>query len=230
MKKALYAVVVFVATAAAAYAAPTMSCTGSSCPAHVEPDADILSAVTISSTATLPSAVQQALAKLTADTTIYESTAGSLGVAKQNLIAAQTAVSTLSVATSAAQSTLAADNAAYSAAIADLNPGGTPVNPVTPSHTITILEVSAADDHCSACVAMRPIVAKLKTAGIPITTIADGSAGAPAVDAIPTYIIMMDGKPAGSDQKTNRWVGRTTEAQLTEWYALCKDWASKLPK
>ena len=170
------------------------------------------------------SPIQQAVAKLTADTQAYELAAGSLSTAAAALQAAQANLTALAIAASNAQSAIAADQANLAALVGTVTPG-----PIVATHTVGILAVTDTATFAP-CVKLQPVLDALAKSGVPITYMKGSDPLATSkwnVAATPTLIMTVDGAEPGSDQTHTRIVGLTalaTQPTIAKWYADTQNW------
>ena len=153
--------------------------------------------------------IQAALAKLTASSTAYEATAGSLAVA-------QAVVDQLTPTAKALATQVQADQAALAALVGVPTPNPTPV-PVGPQVSLLVIGSTT----CVPCIAMHPDIDALKASGVPISrtdTDTDPTAAKWAVTATPTTIVLVDGK------EVQRYVGKLDKAALSDWYTKIQAW------
>lgn len=197
-----------------------VTCTGTVCPVPTVRLSDP------QPTPPVPSAVQQALSKLTADTNLYEQTAGSLSAAKIALQAAQDNYASLVASASNLQTQVAADQAALNTEMGILVVN--PVNPVNPpAHPVSIVEIGGSQ--CGACNALDPLLKDIAAGGLKIPRVnvdADPTALATYKPvSLPTFLMQVDGKevfryPSTVADKPLKW----DKAMLLDWYTRTQAW------
>ena len=159
--------------------------------------------------------IQQAIAKLAADASLYESTSGSLAAAKSAADAAAGAFLALQQSASNAAAAVQADTLALQALIGPVpTPNPTP-GPVVP--TVSVLVLSS--DACAPCKILEPIIAKLAGEGLPVSVSkTDADATKYALKATPTFVMLVGGK------EVSRNVGTLDEAQIRDWLIQTQAW------
>ena len=169
--------------------------------------------------------IQQCLARLTADLTAYEATAGSLTTAQAQLAAIQATVAGLVQSTSAAQQAVAQDQQALAALTGPVVP---PVNPPAPTGPqISVLAITATGNWCPACTALKPTLDAMKAKGEPISILdpADAAAAKWNAPSVPTVLMLLDQK------EVCRWVPSQADphmsvAQMQDWISKSRLWAN----
>ena len=203
------------AIAAAKAAVP---CTDNTCPASARKS--ILPEIprAISDPTPVPTTVP---ADLAAAIAALEKSRVSVANAQGALAAAQAALASAQTTLSAGTAQLATDTAAAKKAWdAYLNPQPAPVPdpnplpvPVPTTHKLEFIEVAKATG-CPACDSLSGTIATLITEGVPISRVNIDVAPDPrfVVKAVPTFIVLVDGK------ERQRFEGVTTHDALKTWW------------
>ena len=182
------------------------------------PVAPAISAVpaapTVQTAGTALTPLQQAIAKLAADATLYESTSGSLAAAKSAADAAAGALLALQASASNAAAAVQADTLALAQLIGPV-PNPTP-GPIVPSVSLLVL----SSDACAPCKILEPILAQLAVEGLPVSVSkTDADATRYALKATPTFVMLLGTK------EVSRNVGTLDEAQIRDWLIQTQAWA-----
>jgi hypothetical protein len=165
------------------------------------------------------SPIDQAAAKIVADTRAWEATAGSLSLATSARRQAEATEGLLISSTTAALAQVDADRAAFDAL---LHPPAVPPSPApapASTSTLEIVEVGHVAG-CVFCDQFKPIFNALVAEGVPIRRVdADSKIEAEsteaityAVDAVPTFVMLRDGK------EVQRFSGTTSQTAMEKWF------------